>query len=1539
MADTKLAKIGITTKEPWANNISYEMLDYTLWRVEDGGDGCGYIALKDNIGVTPNSDPLTWRKAAEAGQSIYQLAVKYHHFEGTEEEFEAEYQAVLQAARDAAADASAVGAQVEAAEALRVSAEASRASAESERQSAESGRASAETARATAESGRATAETARATAEGQRATAETSRQTAESGRVTAENGRASAESARVTEWGALKTDVTTARNQADAAATRANTAAGNVEADHAQYLIDHSTAADDHTQAVSDHNTATGDHTTAAGDHTTAGTDHTRAEGDHTTAGTDHGVATADHGVAETDHTRAEGDHTTAGTDHSTAQGDHTTAGTDHETAAADHTLAGTDHSTAASDHTQAGSDHTLAASDHSTAASDHTTAGTDHTTAASDHSTAGEDHTRAESDHTRAEQDHASIADKANIDGYYKGMTVGASEQLIDTKGEGSEQEISSRTSCGSSSISDDGSGVIQEIRGKSLVWNQLIPIGGSSISKTENGITFTDNRDGSYTVSGTADADVLLNMPIVDLTIPNHNYLLKGCPVGGSTLSYELYSAMFNLHDTGAGLIFNAASYNYHPALRIKVVSGTVISNPINFYPMWIDLTAMFGEGNEPSTVAEFEAMYPEKYYPNKAASMLNLTTTGLKTIGYNRYNPATGKAQIPALPSDANGLHFKGAYTALSFTGISGATSTITPDSDGNWTPTEAGEITVTGGDDSTTCINIRWSGYRDEDYEPYWEETRELPITTATSQGVAVFADGMKSAGSVYDSLFKDKAVKRIGVVDLGTLTWAKDGTYFYTLDLSGSIKSFPSAGIPNIVCDKYTVTDYTSVNTEDKTIGSASKHVKAHDVAYETAADFKAAMDGVLLYFELAEPVEYTLDAEWNNIFKVADFGTEEIVPLLDAQGNPATTELTAIIKYNDDFTREIANLPKNYVSKDALKQGTGSATDMPMSQKATTDELVKKADTEGVYDNFVAGSAKALAGQTLLPSEFTARPTGGGPVDSGLAMLGKVMGKSLVWNQLERMAAPIWSSINDDDLTYTVSEDMSTVTVVVKEGGTTGTSFIYTNVPIIMTEGHHYLLRGCAKGGSTTTYFVLNASGGSDAIRDTGSGYIFTYEGGVTNNYFKADITFYAGVPAGTYIFKPQLIDLTLMFGVGHEPVTVAEFERLYWLKYFGYNPGTIINNKSTAIETTGLNQWDEEWESGYYYEGEKRVSDRTIRSSNMIPVFPGQSYYWRTGNNGQLQVTLYDADKKYISDIYLSNGSTTIPAGCHFITFNTLSVNNITTYNHDICINRSNASRNGEYEPYKRSVINLNLDTITGKLNGEGESVVINPEGMGGQGDWADVGIVENGYLTKILKNTPREVVDLGNLGWTYYNGNFNAEIQGKVIIPSYNLPSKVICSKYITFPSGHSASWNDYNKIIYSAYTEARIFVRDTAYSDADTFKAAMSGVKITYQLATPELYVLDTPIYVGYQVDEDGTERRLPEDTASAVSAPFVAEIVYPINAVKQLNEMPKDYANVATLDALLSTLGTALNGTLTKSWNAETQKYTFTFTPNA
>lgn len=128
-----------------------------------------------------------------------------------------------------------------------------------------------------------------------------------------------------------------------------------------------------------------------------------------------------------------------------------------------------------------------------------------------------------------------------------------------------------------------------------------------------------------------------------------------------------------------------------------------------------------------------------------------------------------------------------------------------------------------------------------------------------------------------------------------------------------------------------------------------------------------------------------------------------------------------------------------------------------------------------------------------------------------------------------------------------------------------------------------------------------------------------------------------------------------------------------------------------------------------------------------------------------------------YDENKNYIQ--YLSyrgktpnNGLFTTSSTCRYIRFRISETSE--TYQNDTCINLSDSNKNGTYEPYKKSSLHLNISTLTGKLNGEGESVTICPEGLKSVGSVYDEGIVENGFMTKIVKRVGS--VDLGTLTWT---------------------------------------------------------------------------------------------------------------------------------------------------------------------------------------
>ena len=82
---------------------------------------------------------------------------------------------------------------------------------------------------------------------------------------------------------------------------------------------------------------------------------------------------------------------------------------------------------------------------------------------------------------------------------------------------------------------------------------------------------------------------------------------------------------------------------------------------------------------------------------------------------------------------------------------------------------------------------------------------------------------------------------------------------------------------------------------------------------------------------------------------------------------------------------------------------------------------------------------------------------------------------------------------------------------------------------------------------------------------------------------------------------------------------------------------------------------------------------------------------------------------------------------------------------------------------------------------------------------------------------------------VDLGTLVWNItsgYESRFNA------VIANSPVTNNIICSKY--------SSVGDKKIFVY----DNRIYVDDSAYTDTTTFKSAMSGVMLYYELTTPEV-----------------------------------------------------------------------------------------------
>ncbi len=179
--------------------------------------------------------------------------------------------------------------------------------------------------------------------------------------------------------------------------------------------------------------------------------------------------------------------------------------------------------------------------------------------------------------------------------------------------------------------------------------------------------------------------------------------------------------------------------------------------------------------------------------------------------------------------------------------------------------------------------------RWFG-RTLTYEPY------NAGTTPSGTSSVIFPDGMRSAGSAYDEIRKEDndwvAYKRIGDIDLGTLNWSVYGSYTYALRSSFTNAKTPSGItiIANLITKNYTnisINDLIQNQDLNKTIAIGNPYdgncIFIHDDSYNSST-IKAALNGVILYYELNYPIRYILDNPISNIYKAETNGIEQILP-------------------------------------------------------------------------------------------------------------------------------------------------------------------------------------------------------------------------------------------------------------------------------------------------------------------------------------------------------------------------------------------------------------------------------------------------------------------------------------------------------------------------------------------------------------------------------------------------------------------------------------------------------------------------------
>lgn len=313
-----------------------------------------------------------------------------------------------------------------------------------------------------------------------------------------------------------------------------------------------------------------------------------------------------------------------------------------------------------------------------------------------------------------------------------------------------------------------------VKSVGGRSIVWNQLVKPVPAVVTGAGVKATFSD--DGIITLNGTATTtgSAVSVQPVKNQK--GHKYLMIANPLSGVYGKDQLQfsSQSYGQDSTGHGTIITNESSNEKWYYTLYVYEGVTYDN-VKLQPQIFDLTAMFGSGNEPTSVEEFEKMFPNDYYQYNAGEIISAGVTEI----------AVGDTAYP-IPE---------AIKALPGYGWSAGTA----------------------------------RNYVDYENKKYYQCVQS---------------------------------------VDLGTLMWVVSPTgkvNFQTSQVIGQklTKSYSIA--PNFMCLKY------STKTQDELWGhinvtgitanaNTDGYVYVNDTSYTDAAAFKQAMQGVMLYYELANPI-------------------------------------------------------------------------------------------------------------------------------------------------------------------------------------------------------------------------------------------------------------------------------------------------------------------------------------------------------------------------------------------------------------------------------------------------------------------------------------------------------------------------------------------------------------------------------------------------------------------------------------------------------------------------------------------------------
>ena len=561
------------------------------------------------------------------------------------------------------------------------------------------------------------------------------------------------------------------------------------------------------------------------------------------------------------------------------------------------------------------------------------------------------------------------------------------------------------------------DGLARIDKIKGNTLVWNQLIQKGNMT-----DGWTFS-NSTGSYsdnvlTFTATAQ-DGFVRPNLSQRIISGHKYLgtvdVKGTSAFSSNILFvgrsegELNSVTITTSwQTFAKVFTNTVTENnYFPRISDRRSSGWDAVQVRNC--MLIDLTQMFGAGNEPTSAAEFVKLYPLPYYQYEEHKLLSFNGTGIKTVGFNQWDEewevgsytSTGiknssttemrnKNFIPVLPNTQYYFNSPvwGVWYAYDDDKNLISRNVANPMPTAFVTPSNCHYINFyLNSAYGTTykndiCINI--SSSKNGTYEPYKTDSLSLPIAQ-------YFPSGMRSAGNAYDEITSNNAITRMGAITFdGTQTRVE--TYVSSTQCRAlySVPDILPVRLPSSQIDDSLISNYLLPTSNDQTYnGNAGIHRRANGatqimVSLGTASGITTveawnaylSAHPLTVYYPLATPVESAVDLDLD--FMAYEDGTEQLLPVNGPA--PSTSPIIADMTYLsiDDAMEyildKLANVPQN--TQQILESLEDDVADLQTDVGALQPAVSALQTSVGNINTNIGQLSSTVAGHTASISDM-----------------------------------------------------------------------------------------------------------------------------------------------------------------------------------------------------------------------------------------------------------------------------------------------------------------------------------------------------------------------------------------------------------------------------------------------------------------------------------------------------------------------------------------------------------------------------------